>query len=145
MTPAGLAQLERDEGLRTVAYPDPVSHGEPFTIGYGHTGGIVPGQTCTVQQAHDWLAHDVANAEQHLMFALPWFSDLDPVRADVLTNIAFNIGVSGLLKWPTTLGHFRAHNWEAASHDLLTEGRWDTQVGDRAKRLAHATLTGAWA
>ena len=44
-TPNLLADLRRDEGLRLAAYPDPLTHAEPWTIGYGHTGPDVGSDT----------------------------------------------------------------------------------------------------
>ena len=34
----GLKLTEQFEGCRLEAYPDPATGGEPWTIGYGHTG-----------------------------------------------------------------------------------------------------------
>ena len=33
----GLHLTENFEGLRLIAYPDPATNGDPWTIGYGHT------------------------------------------------------------------------------------------------------------
>lgn len=141
MTPEGLARLRLDEGLRLVAYRDT---GGVCTIGYGHTGPeVTDGLTINSAQAEAYLAKDVARTEAGLS-RLAWFSQLDPVRRDILTNIAFNVGVSELLHWPKTLGHFAAHNWPAAANDLLNEGKWDDDVGDRAIRLSNVTAAGTW-
>lgn len=53
--------IKRFEGMELVAYPDPGSaDGKPWTIGYGHTAGVKPGDRCTEAQAHDWLKQDLA-------------------------------------------------------------------------------------
>ncbi len=40
----GRELIERNEGLRLDAYPDPATGGDPWTIGYGDTGpDVVPG------------------------------------------------------------------------------------------------------
>jgi len=145
MTPAGLIQLQKDEGCRLTAYPDPVSKGDPWTIGYGQTGpDIGPGTVWTQAQADAALAASVASVEQRLETALPWFANLDPVRQDVLVNIAYNIGVHGLLEWPHTLGLFEAGNYSGAADALLQEGTWDAEVGQRADRLSAVTRSGVW-
>lgn len=141
MTPAGLARLKMDEGCRLAAYQD--TRGI-WTIGYGSTCDVRPGDEWTQVQADTQLMVDVQSAEARLSADLPWFAALDPVRQDVLVNIAFNVGVHGLLGWPTTLSYFRAGAWESAAHALETEGAWDRQVGARAERLAAATLNGHW-
>lgn len=141
MTPEGLARLRLDEGLRLVAYRD---GGGILTIGYGHTGhDVTPGMTISGIEADAFLEHDVASTEAQLR-RLAWFAAIDPVRQDVLTNIAFNVGVDGLLHWPVTLGHFAAKNWPEAANDLLHEGKWNDDVGKRAVRLANVTAAGTW-
>lgn len=145
MTPAGLARLKLDEGLRLDAYPDPKTGGNPWTIGYGHTGkNVHQGMSITEAQA-DWLLKlDVASAEHMLGIALPWLANYDPVRADVLTNVAFNVGAAKLLTWVNTLAAFRDRRWADAAHALRNEGQWNRDVGKRAERLAVATETGSW-
>ena len=141
MTSEGLAQLRLDEGLRLIAYGDTKG---VLTIGYGHTGPDVRlGMTISSIEAEALLAKDVARTETALR-KLAWTSQLDPVRFDVLCNIGFNVGVGDLLHWPRTLGHFAAQNWPAAANDLLHEGKWKDDVGDRATRLSRVTAAGTW-
>lgn len=142
MTPEGRARLALDEGERSTAYQD--GNGV-WTIGIGQTGaGIGPGVTWTQTQIDAAFTASIASTESRLRVALPWFVLLDPVRQDVLVNIAFNVGGHGLLSWPVTLGFFKEHEWPQASNALLTEGKWDKDVGQRAVRLADATLKGVW-
>lgn len=52
-SPHLLDDIRRDEGCEPHAYPDPLSGGDPWTIGYGCTGpGIGPGTIWTEAQAH---------------------------------------------------------------------------------------------
>jgi lysozyme len=145
VTPAGLVRLKIDEGCELVAYPDPKSGGDPWTIGYGCTGpGVGPGTQWTLTQADAELRKRVYELETRLDHDEPWFAHLAPVRQDVLVNIAYNVGLYKLEHWPTTLGHFARGDWAAAAHDLRTEGQWNRDVGQRAERLARATETGTW-
>lgn len=169
MTPAGIARLKLDEGLRLVAYPDPESplakeckrrglkaeqyrsvpnwqrfSGKPWTNGFGHAHDVEPGETWTQAKADEVLAADILVHEGDLRAKLPWMAQLDPVRCDVLVNIAFNVGVDGLCSWVGTLGHVKAGAFAAAANDLLHEGRWNAQVGKRADRLSAAMLKGSW-
>lgn len=145
MTPAGIARLKLDEGFRSHAYPDPLSGGEPFTVGYGSTGpGIGPNTVWTEPQAAADLEQRVQANETRLGHDLPWFHDLDPVRQDVLGNIAYNVGVAGLEHWPKTLAHVESGDYASAAYDLLHEGAWNAEVGQRAVRLSKAMQTGSW-
>ena len=47
------------EGLRQNAYPDPGTHGKPWTICYGHTGDVQPGDRMTTDQCRALLVQDL--------------------------------------------------------------------------------------
>lgn len=47
------------EGLRQNAYPDPGTHGKPWTICYGHTGDVHPGDHMTVADCKSQLVNDL--------------------------------------------------------------------------------------
>jgi lysozyme len=150
-TPFLAKDLRRDEGLRLRAYPDPLSGGTPWTIGYGHTGPEVhPGLVWTPAQAETALIADIARACELLDEHVPWWRRLDDVRQDVLANMAFNMGLlspggaHGLGTFHHTLEAVRDGRWQEA-HDGLMASAWAHQVGARARRLATQMLTGAHA
>lgn len=171
MTPLGLAWLKLNEGCSLIAYPDPDSpmgracaaadidvrnwmslpaaghalDGSPWTIGYGCTGPSIGQHTEWTQDIADTqLLERVAWVEGQLGAGVAGWANIDPVRRDVLTNIAFNVGVQGLERWPITLSHFAAGKYAQAANDLLTEGPWDAEVGSRATLLSKVTLSGFW-
>ncbi|HVW75203.1 MAG TPA: lysozyme [Rhizomicrobium sp.] len=57
---AGLALVKAQEGLRLQAYQD---GGGIWTIGYGHTKGVKPGDTICATRAEMLLEADLAEAE----------------------------------------------------------------------------------
>jgi lysozyme len=137
-----LADLRADEGCRLAAYPDPLSGGAPWTIGCGHTGPEVhPGLVWTQAEADAALAKDTDAVSQALDARLPWWRALDDVRQDVLANMAFNLGVAGLSRFPHTLALVRTRQWDAAAEAMLASA-WARQVGARARRLAEQMRTG---
>jgi lysozyme len=140
-TPYLAADLRGDEGLRLAAYPDPLTHAEPYTIGYGHTGReVTPGLNIRVEQAEAWLSSDIARAFQLLNEHAPWWRALNDVRQDVLANMCFNMGWlspdgrHGLGSFHTTLGLIQAGNFKAAA-DALAVSAWAREVGARGVRL----------
>ena len=58
---AGLALVKAQEGLRLEAYPD---EGGVWTIGYGHTRDVKPGDAISSAQADLFLDADLADAER---------------------------------------------------------------------------------
>lgn len=136
-----IPDLMRDEGLRLSAYPDPLSGGQPYTVGFGHTGNVHPGTVWTPEQAVAALQADVAHVEALMDIQIPWWRQIDDIRQDVLVNMAFNIGVTGLAQFHNTLAAVKAGQWAQASAGML-HSAWATQVPNRAERLAEQMRTG---
>jgi lysozyme len=87
---AGLALIEAFEGCVLHAYPDPATGGIPWTIGYGHTHGVKPGDVCTKEQAAEWLREDVGDAERAVddLVQVP----LEQHEYDALVSFILNLG-----------------------------------------------------
>ncbi len=131
-----LEQLKRDEGLRLKPYVDTVGK---ITVGYGTniSDGIDQGEA-------EYLLSNRLNAKKlELVQALPWVADLDEARRGALVNMAYNMGVPGLLGFHNTLSLIKAGQYEAAAHEMMLS-LWARQVGARATRLAQQIFTGKW-
>ena len=129
------ALLMRHEGLRLKPYRDTVGK---LTIGVGRNLSDVG---ITRDEALALLRTDIARAEAALDAALPWRAALDPVRGRVLVDMAFNLGVPGLLGFGDVLAAVRAGAWTEAA-DAMLRSRWARQVGRRAQELAVMMHTG---
>ena len=91
---AGIALIQAFEGSVLHAYPDPATGAEPWTIGYGHTKGVKPGQTCTREQALEWLREDLAWAEAAVSQYVK--VPLAQHQFDALVSFTFNLGAGSL-------------------------------------------------
>lgn len=144
-------QLQRDEGCRLRAYPDPLSPrartgkgpGDPWTIGYGHTGrDVYEGLVWTQPQADQALVSDIIAHNDVLAQVLPWVGGLDAPRRRVLQNMHFNMGwdnprtpaLEGLAGFVNTLAKIKAGDYAGAAGNMV-QSKWYGQVGDRSKRL----------
>lgn len=88
LSPAGLALLQKFEGLRLEAYKDAAG---VWTIGYGHTGpDVVEGKKITKEEALDLLRQDVSKYETCVRenVRVP----LTQNQFDALVIFAFNVG-----------------------------------------------------
>lgn len=86
----GIDLIKHFEALRLAAYPDPASGGEPWTIGWGHTGGVKPTDRWTLGQADEQLRRDLMRFEIDVTSLLK-----RPTRQsefDALVCFAFNVG-----------------------------------------------------
>jgi lysozyme len=132
-----LDQLKRDEGLRLTPYRDSVGK---LTIGYGRN---LDAEGISADEAEYMLHNDLIAHTQALEKALPWVTTLDQARHDALVNIAFNVGVPGLLEFKKTLALIQAGEYSLAAEELM-RSKWATQVGVRAERLSAQLRIGVY-
>jgi len=90
----GIEMIKSHEGLRLMAYPDPGTGGEPWTIGYGHTGNVRPNTAISEEQAEDLLREDLVKFEAAVEELLPIL--LAQSEFDALVSFAFNVGAHAL-------------------------------------------------
>ena len=134
-------QLVRDEGgYQKYAYKDSLGL---WTIGYGRCVDRSRGKGISEEEAALLLDNDIRDTTADLLTALPWVAGLDEVRKAALVNMAFNLGVQGLLGFRATLEAMKAREWTEASIHMM-ESKWARQVGQRATRLAEQVRTGIW-
>lgn len=130
-------QLERDEGRRNRAYQD--SRGI-WTLGVGHNLESTPVSNAVIDMI---LRDDVAAKATELEQRLPWVRSLSEPRYGALLNMAFNLGVNGLLGFRRMLAAMQAGLWEDAAREML-DSTYARQVGARAERLAEQLRTDRW-
>ena len=124
------------EGWRAVIYDD--GTGKPITKGTIVRGVPTLGAGLTGPFTRDELMPITRSRAQAywetLEKALPWVSDLNEPRQQALGEMAYNLGVTDLLKFNTFLGLMQAGQYDAAADDL-GQTLWAKQVGVRAARI----------
>ena len=133
-------QIKQDEGLVLHAYDDHLGFS---TIGYGRLIDRRKGGGISQDEAEYLLNNDVSSRLAVLENAIPFFSRLDDARKAVLLNMSFQLGITGLLKFKSTLAFIEAGDFENASANML-KSLWAKQTPQRAKRLAEQMRTGKW-
>lgn len=88
---AGVQLIKDFETLQLHAYPDPATHGEPYTIGWGHTGpGVTPTSVITQHQAEAVLDVDLDKFERAVEAAVK--VSVTDNQFSALVSIVFNVG-----------------------------------------------------
>ena len=127
-------QLKSDEGLRLKPYKCTEGY---LTIGYGRnleTNGI------SENEAEVMLVNDIYRVMESLNdYGL--LIDHTPPRQDVLINMAFQMGINGLLKFKKMLRALDDRNYSLAAKEML-DSLWAKQTPERAKRLARQMRVG---
>jgi lysozyme len=119
---AGLGLLKQFEGCRLDAYPDDAG---VWTIGYGHTDGVVEGMTISQAQADQLLLADTLHVVSVATTLLAGVA-LVQHQFDAMVSLAFNIG-SRAFHSSTVLHQHRAGNYLAAADAFLM---WDKDHQD---------------
>jgi lysozyme len=130
-------QLTRHEGVRLKPYRDTVGK---LTIGIGRNLDDVG---LHQHEASYLLSGDIDRAVRGLTARYEWFEKLDPVRQAVVTNMAFNLGLSRLAGFRNTLALIARGQYGEAS-DAMLQSKWAEQVGQRAVELSAQMRTGEW-
>ena len=135
----GLDLIKDFEGLRLAAYQDSAG---VWTIGYGHTGGVQPGDRITQAEAEKLLEQDTAWAQQAVrdLVNVP----LTQGQFDALTSFTFNLG-AGALESSTLLKKLNAGDYAGAQAEF---GKWvhaggEVLPGLVRRRAAEAELFGS--
>lgn len=139
---AGLDLVRDFEGLRLHAYPDPATHGDPFTVGYGHTGPDVRTDTMiTMDRATELLIADLATAEDFVSHVAP---DCTDNQFAALVSFAFNCGRRNL-QTSTLLRMHNSRNYALAKLEFgkWTHGAGKVMPGLVRRRAAEAALYGS--
>ena len=133
-------QLVRDEGEVLHAYTDSMGY---LTIGVGRLIDSRRGGGISHTESMLLLDNDIARTANELFAALPWAEHLDDARQGALINMAFNLGVPGMMAFKNTLALIQAGKWNEAA-DAMKASKWATQVGARAIRLCAQMRNGVW-
>lgn len=165
-----IADLDRHEGFRQYAYPDPLSElgrryppsrykwgfrpahqilleigeipekGRPWTVGYGFTNGVNHHTTIDKVVAQRRLEGEIIAHVHVLDILIPEWRNMPVHVKTVLANMAFNLG-SRLKQFKPTLEVFKRGDYRAAGQRLRNT-LWFRQVGNRARELVERLETG---
>jgi lysozyme len=129
-----LDQLAAHEGIRLKPYLCPAGK---LTIGIGRN---LEDTGITRQEAFMLASNDIARIEATLA-GLAFWAGLSDARQRVLCDMAFNMGLSGLMQFRKMLAAIEAQDFERAADEMLAS-KFAKQLPGRAETLARMMRTG---
>lgn len=129
------ALLVKHEGLKTQPYTDQTGH---ITIGIGRNLSV---RGITETEAFTMLDDDMMYFTDKLATTFSWFSSLDENRQVALIDMAFNLGLNGLLEFKNMLAAIEKQDYQLAAICMM-QSKWALQVGNRAVDLSNIIRTG---
>lgn len=145
-----VASVQRHEGFRATVYDD--ATGEPIvpgsivighpTIGYGWALDVTP---MSRAQAFKHLTETLDERKFDVLMKLPWLAELDDVRRNVVVELAYNLGLGGLLAFTRMLDALKRRRWVLAGEELL-DSKWAREdvSTERSTRLHRMLVSGEW-
>jgi lysozyme len=124
--------LVKDEGWRQDLYKDHLGF---YTIGYGFM--VDPAKNGRIPRpvADFWLRWEIEDRRRQLNAALPWFSRLPDGVTAALLNMAYQLGVNGVLRFRKMLAALQLGQYARAADEAL-DSNWARQTPARARRVA---------
>lgn len=128
-------RMIKHEGKVPHAYQDSLGY---WTVGIGicidkRKGGL----------SEDEMLYLLRNRIEKIrasLSAYAWFRNLPEIRQEVLIEMAFNLGIQGLLGFKKTIGCLSRHDYDGAVREMRAS-KWAMQIGksrldDLCKRMS---------
>ena len=142
---AALKIIREFEGCHLDAYPDPLSGGEPFTIGYGTTRyqdgrPVRRGDRINAIEADMLLRQEVDRIAAKLAKDVPGWKEMADEQRCALVSFAYNLGAGfyGSAGFETISRRLREKDWAAVPDALLLYRNPGTNVEAGLKRRREA-------
>lgn len=127
--------LMEEEGLRLKPYRCTKNK---LTIGFGRN---LDAKGISVEEAKIMLENDLKYVEEKLS-KYDFWNNIDKNRRDVLSNMAFQLGVEGLLQFTNFIKYIVQKDYKNASEEML-DSKWAREdTPSRAKYLSKIIETG---
>ena len=140
-----LKLIKEFEGCHLQSYPDPLSGGDPWTIGYGTTRysdgrKVEKGDKINVIEAEQLLATEVDRLAAKLSTTVPYWKDMSVGQKGALLSFAYNLGSGfyGSHGFETISRRLRDKEWDQVPQALLLYRNPGTNVEAGLKRRREA-------
>jgi GH24 family phage-related lysozyme (muramidase) len=146
-----IALIKEFEGCHLSAYPDPLSGGEPWTIGYGTTrystgAPVQRGEKINVIEADMLLRLEVDRIAAKLRTTVPHWQVMNDDQRSALVSFAYNLGAGfyGAAGFETISRCLRERNWAdvPAALELYRNPGTNVEAGLLRRRRAEGKLWG---
>jgi lysozyme len=123
LKPSDVTFIKKAEELRLEAYKP--TKNDVWTIGWGHTKGVFPGQVITEEEAEEFLAQDLAWVREAIdkQVDVPLTQNM----YDALMSFVFNLGGDNF-RTSTLLKKLNGKDYKGAANELP---RWNKQRNKR--------------
>lgn len=126
---------------------------DPITTMRHTKNGIIVGYDYNItklgidEEVASKIVEKVIEKDRNKLEEYSWFNNLDGVRQEAVQNLAYNLGVGGLLKFDYLISYLKNGQYDQAAYSLLYTGSgrkslYHRQVKGRAREIATQISTG---
>lgn len=135
-----MSRVVEHEGIKPSAYQDSLGY---WTIGIGTLIDERRGGKLTTEECF-YLCRNRLDLRRKDLSCYEWFAKQDVVRQNALVELAFNLGLNGLLGFKKMISALAVNNYALAAKELI-DSSWSRQVGKaRSGDLRHRILMGRY-
>ena len=129
-----IKQIKQHEGFRSTVYECTEGYD---TIGYGFA---IKDLKLDEDIAELILIRKLATLQERIASVFGWFYNAPEPVKDIITNMCYQLGISGFSKFKKTIYLIETEQYEDASIEML-DSLWAKQTPNRAKELREALRT----
>ena len=124
-----LKQIKDHEGFKSTVYQCTEGYD---TIGYGFA---IKDLKLSEEVCNIILAEKLAKLQFDINNKFEWFEDSPEIVRNVVTNMCYQLGLTGFSKFKQTIYYLETEQYEEASIEML-DSLWAKQTPNRAKELS---------
>lgn len=117
-------RIVEHEGIKRFAYTDTLGF---VSVGIGRCLDAKKGKGLSVDECFYLLSNDIKELKPELE-KYSWYNKQNETRKGVLIEMAFNLGVNGLLNFKKMIACVDNGNYEGAVKEM-SNSKWATQIG----------------
>ena len=122
-------QIKKHEGYKSTVYECTEGYD---TIGYGFA---IKDLELSEEVCNIILTEKLAKLQLSISNKFEWFDDSPVIVKDVVTNMCYQLGLSGFSKFKKTIYYLETEQYEEASTECL-DSLWAKQTPSRAKDVS---------
>ena len=122
-------QIKKHEGYKSTVYECTEGYD---TIGYGFA---IKDLELSEEVCNIILTEKLAKLQLSISNKFEWFDDSPVIVKDVVTNMCYQLGLSGFSKFKKTIYYLETEQYEEASTECL-DSLWAKQTPSRAKDIS---------
>ena len=125
-----IESIKKHEGYVGIVYKDSLGID---TIGYGFA---IKDLELDEDICEIILERKLHNLIDRLLLKFGWFKYMPPEIKDIVTEMCYQLGVTGFSKFKKTIAYLQDKKWEEASVEML-DSLWARQTPNRAKEMSN--------